>query len=76
MMQSYYSPSLKTILHIGVVPKDNWCVKWCTSTDFIIDIALSMILKFHFLYSQPGHKGKYYYSPAQFSIAIGYGASG
>ena len=55
---------------------DNRCVKWCSSTDFIIDIALSMILKFHFSYSQPGYKGKYCYSPTQFSVAFDYGASG
>ena len=41
------------------------------STDFITDIALSMILYFHFSYSQPGYKGKYYYSPTPFSVAIG-----
>ena len=42
---------------------------------FIIDIALNMILKFHFSYSQPAYKGKHCYSPTQFSVAIGYGAS-
>ena len=63
-------------LHIGIVSKDNWCVKWCSLTDFIFDIALNMILKFHFFYSQPGYIGAYYYSPTQFSVAIGYGASG
>ena len=47
----------------------------CFSIDFIMDIALSMILKFDFSYSQPGYKGKYYYSPTLFSVAIGYGAS-
>ena len=40
-----------------------------------IDIAVSMNLKFIFSYRQPGYKGKYCYSPAQFSVAIGYGAS-
>ena len=40
------------LLHIRIVPKDNWCVKWCSSTDFIIGISLSMILKFHLSYSQ------------------------
>ena len=34
-----------------------------------------MILEFHFSYSQPGYKDKYYYSPTQFSVAIGYRAS-
>ena len=33
------------LLHIGIVLKDQRCVKWCSSTDYIIDIALSMILK-------------------------------
>ena len=47
----------------------------CSSTDFDIGIALSMILKFHFSYSLPGYKGKYHYSPIQFSVAIGYRAS-
>ena len=51
-------------------------VKCCSSTDFIIDIALSMILKYHFSSSQPGYKGKYHYSPTQFSVAIGYGTLG
>ena len=41
---------LFTVLsHIGNVIKDNRCVKWCFSTAFIVDTALSMILKFHFL---------------------------
>ena len=37
-----------------------------------IDIPLSMILEFHFSWSQVGNKG-YYYSPTQLSVAIGYG---
>ena len=34
-----------------------------------------MILKFHFSNSQPGYIGKFYDSPTQFSVVIGYGAS-
>ena len=30
---------------------------------------------YHCFCSQPGYKGKYYYSPTQFFVAIGYGAS-
>ena len=45
------------------------------SIDFTIDIALSMILKLNFSSSQPGYKGKYYYSPTEFPVVIGYGAS-
>ena len=49
------------------------CQMLIPSSDFItsIDIALSMILKFHFSYSQPGYKGNCYYSPTQFPIVIG-----
>ena len=45
-----------------------WIIKWCPSTDFVINIAVSITLKRHFPYSQPG--------ATQFSVALGYGASG
>ena len=86
MLQSRCSPSFNTIfegvssyrftvLYIEIVTNDDWCVKWCSSTDFIIDIVVGMILKFHFFYSQLGYKGKYSYSPTQFSVAIAFGTS-
>ena len=65
--------SLFYSINIGIVPKEN--VRWCSSTDFIIDIALSVILKFQFSHSQPGYKGKYHYSRTQSCVAYGYGTS-
>ena len=38
--------------------------------------ALSMILKFHFSYSQLGYKGKYHYIAQHIFVAFDYGARG
>ena len=71
-LQSFLKTILFTVLfQIGIKPKDNGCVKWCFLTDFIIDIALSMVLKFPFSHSRPSYKGKFYYGPTLFpDIAI------
>ena len=41
----------------------------------IMGVYVENIKVYHCLCSQPGYKGKYYFSPTQISVAIGYGAS-
>ena len=50
------------------------CIMVYSSTDHIHNNLLGMILKCRFSHSQPGDKN--HYSPTQFSVAFGDGASG